>query len=194
MILNYKKEVYDLISIADNFNYKGQKPLDARIKYNTVADMKAVSESDLYDGCLAYVTATKKNYQYDSTNSVDPTTGKWRELQTGGGGGVSYVAGDGIIINDGEISTDNATSEDIEEILTPLPSVKSHGSWVELTGTLTAGQTSITFTSESILADSFIDVYTDADIDYVTRTATVGSLVLTYDVQQSDVTVKVRLS
>jgi len=113
------------ISVADNFSYKGGKPLDARIKYNTVADMKAVSESDLYDGCLAYVTATKKNYQYDSTNSVDPTTGKWRELQTGGGGGGSYTAGDGIVIDNDEISTDNATSEDIEEILTPLPSVMS---------------------------------------------------------------------
>lgn len=69
-----------------------------------------------------------------------------------------------------------------------LPKVKT------LTGILTAGQTSITFTSDSILADSFLDVYTDADIDYNSRTATVGSLVLTYDAQQSDVIVKVRVS
>lgn len=75
------------ISVADNFSYKGSKPLDARIQYSTVANMKNATTSDLYDGCLAYVTEIKKNYQYDSTNSVDPTTGKWRELQTGGGGG-----------------------------------------------------------------------------------------------------------
>ena len=80
------------ISVADNFSYKGSKPLDARIQYSTVANMKNATTSDLYDGCLAYVTATKKNYQYDSTNSVDPTTGKWRELQTGGGGGSSTFA------------------------------------------------------------------------------------------------------
>lgn len=80
------------ISVADNFSYKGSKPLDARIQYATVANMKNATTSDLYDGCLAYVTETKKNYQYDSTNSVDPTTGKWRELQTGGGGGSSTFA------------------------------------------------------------------------------------------------------
>lgn len=182
------------ISVADNFSYKGAKPLDARIKYNSVADMKAVSESDLYDGCLAYVTATKKNYQYDSSNTTDPTTGKWRELQTGGGGGSTYTAGDGIVIDNDEISTDNATSEDMAEIITSLPSVKSHGSWVELTETLTASETSITFTDSAITTSSFVDVYTDADISYNSITVTSGSIVLTYDAQQSNVTVKVRLS
>jgi len=98
------------ISVADNFSYKGAKPLDARIKYNSVADMKAVSESDLYDGCLAYVTATKKNYQYDSTNSVDPTTGKWRELQTGGGGG----EGGHIIEDDGTEMTQRDTLDFVD--------------------------------------------------------------------------------
>ena len=77
------------IKVADNFSYKGGKPLDERTKYASVADMVAVPVADLYDGCLAYVTATKKNYQYDSTNDTDPTLGKWRELQTGGGGGAS---------------------------------------------------------------------------------------------------------
>lgn len=112
------------ISVADNFSYKGSKPLDARIQYSTVANMKSATTSDLYDGCLAYVTETKKNYQYDSSNPVDETLGKWRELQTGGGGG-SYTAGDGIVIDNDEISTDNASSEDMPEIVSPLPSVMS---------------------------------------------------------------------
>ena len=73
------------IQVADNFSYQGAKPLDARLKYNTVADMVAVSTSTIYDGILAYVTATKTYYTYDSTNDVDPTLGKWRELTTGGG-------------------------------------------------------------------------------------------------------------
>ena len=33
---------------------------------------------------MAYVTATKTYYTYDSTNDVDATLGKWRELETGG--------------------------------------------------------------------------------------------------------------
>lgn len=74
------------INVADNFSYKGGKPLDNRTKYSTIASMVATPAADLYDGCLAYVTSTKKNYQYDSTNTVDESLGKWRELQTGGSG------------------------------------------------------------------------------------------------------------
>ena len=75
------------INVADNFSYKGSKPLDARIKANTVSALVSTPAADLYDGCFAYVTETKKYYSYDSTNTSDPTLGKWREFQQGGGGG-----------------------------------------------------------------------------------------------------------
>ena len=77
------------IQLADGFSYSGQKPLDARFQFDSVANMKATAESALYDGCLAYVTANKTYYTFDSTNTTDSTTGKWRELETGGGGGGS---------------------------------------------------------------------------------------------------------
>ena len=73
------------ISVADNFSYQGAKPLDARFQFSSVANMKAAAEASLYNGCLAYVTATKKYYSYDSSNSVDTTTGRWREYQSGSG-------------------------------------------------------------------------------------------------------------
>lgn len=109
------------ISIADNFSYKGSKPLDARFQFSSVASMKDATTSDLYDGCWAYVTANKKYYSYDSSNTVDETTGKWREYSSGGGG--SYTAGDGIDITNNVISTDNMSSEDMTDVVTPLPSV-----------------------------------------------------------------------
>ena len=71
------------IQIADNFSYQGKKPLDGRVQFNTLADMVATSADVLYDGCLAYVKGNKKYYTYDSTNDVDDTLGKWRELETG---------------------------------------------------------------------------------------------------------------
>jgi hypothetical protein len=71
------------IQIADNFSYQGKKPLDGRVQFNTLADMVAASADVLYDGCLAYVKGNKKYYTYDSTNDVDGTLGKWRELETG---------------------------------------------------------------------------------------------------------------
>ncbi len=73
------------ISVADNFSYQGGKPLDARMKFSTVSEMVGTAASVLYDGCFAYVAATKKYYSYDSTNDVDQTLGKWREYSSGGG-------------------------------------------------------------------------------------------------------------
>lgn len=75
------------ISIADNFSYNGRKAFDSRLQFDTVANMKAASESSIYDGCFSYVTATKKYYVFDASNEVDETTGKWREFEGGGGGG-----------------------------------------------------------------------------------------------------------
>jgi len=72
------------ISVADNFQYLGTKPLDARLKFASVSDMVSTAAASLYDGCFAYVTATKKYYSYDSTNTVDVTLGKWREYSSGG--------------------------------------------------------------------------------------------------------------
>lgn len=78
------------IIVGDNFNYQASKPLDSRAQFASLADMKAYPDASLYDGCIAYVTANKKNYQYDSNNTTDTNTGKWREFTTGGGGTSNY--------------------------------------------------------------------------------------------------------
>ena len=71
------------ITLGDNFSYQGAKPLDGRLKYDTVAAMASMPDSVLYDGCLAYCVATDKTYQWKSSNTVDPTTSKWREFESG---------------------------------------------------------------------------------------------------------------
>lgn len=65
---------------------------------------------------------------------------------------------------------------------------------VILTDTLETGETSITFTDNSITANSTIDIYTDADIDYNSITIATGSVTITFDEQASDVGVKVRVT
>ena len=72
------------LTIGDNFSYLGAKPLDGRLKYATLADMVAMSASTLYDGIIAYCAGEDKNYQWKSSNTSDPTLGKWRELEAGG--------------------------------------------------------------------------------------------------------------
>ena len=117
------------ISIADNFNYQASKPLDSRIKYDTLSAMKSAVDATLYDGCMAYCVATDKYYKWLSSNTVDTDLGKWREFSAGGS---FYTAGDGINIDENnEISTDNLQSGDIADCIypspTPTPGVTSLG-------------------------------------------------------------------
>jgi len=64
-----------------------------------------------------------------------------------------------------------------------------------LTGTLSAGSTSLTFTNAAITATAKVDIYTD--VYGVSPTAvddsTVGTLILTFDEQESALSVKVVL-
>lgn len=80
------------LTLGDNFSYQGAKPLDARLKYDTLATMKAVGDATMYEGCMAYCVETDKEYQWKSTNTVDADTGKWREFSSGGGGGASSLS------------------------------------------------------------------------------------------------------
>lgn len=67
-------------------------------------------------------------------------------------------------------------------------------SWTDVTGTLTAGQTSITLSDNSITTTSTIEVFNDLDVVYNSITVATGSVTLTFDAQQSDMSVKVRVS
>lgn len=131
--------------IGDNFSFQGAKPLDGRLKYDTLANMKAVGDSTMYDGCLAYCVATDKTYQWKSTNTVDTDLGKWREFSSGGGGGHAIEDSEGTALTqrdtmqfgDGFNATDDSenektvvepnlmTAEDMDDVVTPLPSVRS---------------------------------------------------------------------
>lgn len=67
--------------------------------------------------------------------------------------------------------------------------------WNDFTGTLTAGQTSITFSDASIRETSTVDYYTDYfSINPVGVVATDGSVTLTFEAQEIDLGVKVRVS
>lgn len=64
----------------------------------------------------------------------------------------------------------------------------------ELSTTLTAGSTSVTFTDSSILLGSTIEIFNSLDVPYTSKTLSTGSLVLTFDAQLSDMTVMIRVS
>ena len=63
-----------------------------------------------------------------------------------------------------------------------------------LTGTLTAGQTSLTITDSSIETTSLIDIYTDVyGLEPTNVAVTTGQMVLTFNAQGVDISVKVKV-
>ena len=72
------------ISLGTNFDLLAQKFLDSRQSFLTLADMKAFPETSLPDGFLTYNKEDKKIYKFESSNTEDSTTGKWRIFSTGG--------------------------------------------------------------------------------------------------------------
>ena len=67
--------------------------------------------------------------------------------------------------------------------------------WIELTGTLTAGNTNITFTNDAINTNSTIECYTDSfGVNPTNVVITNGQIVLTFESQQNNLGVKVRIS
>lgn len=66
--------------------------------------------------------------------------------------------------------------------------------WTDVTGTLSSGSTSITLSDSAITTSSTIEVFNDLDIPYNSKTLTTGSIILTFDAQQSNMTVMVRVS
>lgn len=103
-------------------------------------------------------------------------------------GGGSTVTAD-VVTYDNTDSGLTATNvqDALDEIVSSIPGA----GYVLVTGTLTAGQTSVTLSSASILATSYIDVYTDGGVPYVSAVQSVGSVVLTFEAQASDLAVAV---
>ena len=175
------------ISIADNFNIQSKKPLDGRNQFATLASMKAVTDANIYEGCEAYCVETDKYYKFLSSNTVDLSTGKWRERASGG---ANYTAGNGIKISQQNvISLDTPQSGDMSQIVNPLPTPVSGTQTVYKTATLAIGDTTVTFSDLPTTGDYIIDFFTDTGINYTAIEMNTGSITLTFKAQETAVTV-----
>ena len=141
---------------------------------SSFADLTDVDLSNLQNGQVA---------KYNST------TQKWENANESGGGStvsVTQIQSTGTKI--ATISVDNVDTD------LYAPNGGGGSSWTDVTGTLIAGQTSITLSDNSITTTSTIEVFNDLDVAYNSITVTTGSVALTFDAQQSDMSVKVRVS
>lgn len=109
----------------------------------------------------------------------------------GGGGGGSSVAWSQLIATGTKIAeiTINGTTTDV------YAPTSGGASYTDVTGTLVAGNTSITLSDASILTTSTIDIYTDVfGVNPTAISVATGSVTLTFPVQSANIGVKVRVS
>lgn len=64
------------ISVNTNFDYKGPLPLDARISFNSVEEMRACNKDDIYEGLVCHIKGTRLYFEYtkDDVGLLD-----WRD-------------------------------------------------------------------------------------------------------------------
>lgn len=163
------------------------------------------------------------NLQNGQVPKYNSTSGKWENAnESGGSGGHTILDNEGDSLTQrsslqfkGAYSEDNSTdsitevnvirsmtkaqfnqlsSDEKVGIINITDESTGMGTWTDLTGTLTAGQTSITFSDNAITTSSTIEVFNDLDVPYNSKTLTTGSITLTFDAQQSNMSVKVRVS
>ena len=70
------------IKIGTHFSPRFKRPIDDRFQFDTIAEMAGFAEAALYDGIETFVSQDKKTYKYLSTNTIDPTTGRWRVVSS----------------------------------------------------------------------------------------------------------------
>lgn len=115
---------------------------------------------------------------------------------------MTYYTGDYVFYqnifykcNDDDVTgTWDVTKWDITTVADELIEC-SRDIWKDVTGILIAGNTSVTLSDASISSSSTIDIYTDVfGVSPSNVVVTTGSITLTFEEQQSDLNVKVRIS
>ena len=112
-----------------------------------------------------------------------------------GGGPSSVTAANVTYDNTSSGMTADDVQEAIDELNTAIQNIPSAASEVQ-TGTLTAGQTSITltFASQTIGSTTRVLVFNDLDVPYQSRSTTASTVTLTFEVQASDMVVSVEVN
>ena len=110
------------------------------------------------------------------------------------GGAAAPDASDVNYDNTGSGLTATDVQNAIDEIVTDISNVDTKYG-IYATGTLVAGNTSLTISNVNILANSLIDVYfEDASVNYTNITGVVGSVTIDVPAQASNMNVVIRIT
>lgn len=110
------------VQYIDNLSYRGKKGNFERDHFSTLSEMRYFSDADIDEGHLAWCDETSKRYEWKSSNSVDGSTGRWREVQSHDDSKQDKLtAGTGIAIDSGNViscTLDNKVFVPVSELPT----------------------------------------------------------------------------
>ena len=90
---------------------------------------------------------------------------------------------------------DSFNATNMNDLETRIANAIGGGAWTDVTGTLTAGQTSIALSNAAITTSSTIDYHTEYfGVNPVAVSVETGKVTLTFEVQDVDIGVEVRVS
>lgn len=109
------------INVSQPFHRTSAGPIDDSLNLSK-AQMLAVNDNLMPSKWFTVCADDGQFYLYDKSNEPDEETGKFRLYQSG----KTYSSGDGVDVDNenDEISVDEMPAEDMDEIVTPLPSIK----------------------------------------------------------------------
>lgn len=111
---------------------------------------------------------------------------------SGGGGGGGNA---NIVELTQEEYEELPSSKESDDILYAIKDANNTPAYIDITGILTTGQTSITLQSNLITTDSTFDIYTSIwGAEPTDVTVANGSITLTFEAQETDMNVKARVS
>ena len=177
---DYLCEIYECKPYGVNSSYSGED----NIFYLHASGYLRIIDTSFNGDVDAFTTAVSGKYivyplATPVTYQIDPVAVR------------ALVGGNNVFTEVGNTSVEyyTSTANNIKEFVETQ--VKY---WTDIDGTLEEGQTSITLTDSAITTSSTIEVFNDLDIPYVSKTVSTGSITLTFDEQDSDMVVKVRVS
>lgn len=201
-----RREAYTQVQVGDGISYKFQHGNYSYIRLSTPAvapsfsDSVAYAEGDIvfYENNLYKCTTAHAAGAWDANDFTQTTVGA--ELAAGGSGASKHVIEDPSgtdmtersnlqFVGNGVTVTDDSTND------RTVVTISGGSSGTVLTGTLVAGQTTLTFLDSSITTDSMFDIYTDTfNVNPIGVNLSTGSLVVQFEEQSINIGVKVRVS
>ena len=140
-------------------------------KLSEIASASTLGDNDLM--YLAHYDSQEQNYASQKTTVAT----------------LGAKIAEGVTYNDLQVPSGTA-----KQLVPAINYAISKTGWTDVTGTLSAGSTSITLSDASITTTSTIEVFTDPELEYNSLTVATGSVTLTFDAQSSSLGVKVRVS